>query len=78
MSFIPQPIIDAVAQYGPFPVGIIVGMYISRIAHKESIENIKEEKKDLREEKKELLKALENKEERLDTLHRQLTDKEDK
>ena len=78
MAFIPQAIIDTVAQYGPFPVGIFLGMCISHVAHKELVKNIKEEKKDLREEKKELLKSLENKEARIDTLHKQLIAKEDK
>jgi hypothetical protein len=60
---------NTIAEYGPFPIGIIVGMYFAKSAYSSAIKYLNEEKKELREEKKELRNTIEAQQKRIDILH---------
>jgi prefoldin subunit 5 len=61
-----------IAEYGPFPVGIIVGIILARGAYNKAFSYLDEEKKELRNEKKELRETIQAQQERIDKLHDQL------
>jgi prefoldin subunit 5 len=60
---------DTIAQYGEFPIGIVIGMFLTKSAYSDTIKYLNEEKKELREEKKELRKTISSQQTRIDTLH---------
>lgn len=64
-----EKIIELASQYGPFPVGIIVGLYIKELAEKRIFELARQEREAHSEEKKELSKLLEAQQARIDKLH---------
>jgi prefoldin subunit 5 len=58
-----------IAEYGQFPVGIIVGIYLARSAYNKALNYMNEEKRELRNEKKELQGTIEAQQQRIDILH---------
>lgn len=69
-------ILEVVAQYGPFPVGIMVGIWLSRWANAQLFNLMRRENDALRQEKKELLELIQAKETRIDLLHDKYLPKE--
>ena len=68
--------LDIAAQYGPFPVGIVVGMYIMKWAISMQLKSSEKEKGSLRKEKTELLEFVTAQQARIDKLHEKInTDK---
>lgn len=68
-------ILKQVVSYGPFPFGIIVGIWINRWSTSAVIKMAGEEKAAIREEKKELHGIITAKEARIDALHDRLLPK---
>ena len=64
--------IEIIAGYGPFPLGIIVGIFITNHVYSKIINLSEKEKEALREEKSALLEMLAAKEERIDKLHSEI------
>lgn len=60
---------NTIAGYGQFPVGIVIGIFLSRSAYNRALDFMNEEKKELRNEKKELQKTIQAQQLRIDTLH---------
>lgn len=60
---------STIAGYGPFPIGIVIGIYLARSAYSTALKYLNEEKKELREEKRELRKTIDAQQKRIDTLH---------
>jgi len=58
-----------VAEYGPFPLGIIVGIWLARGAYSQSLRYSEKEKAELREEKRQLRETIEAQQKRIDLLH---------
>jgi hypothetical protein len=69
MSELWGSIIKQVADYGPFPFGIIVGVWINKWSTSTVIQITKEEKDAIRKEKRELQGIIKAKEDRIDALH---------
>ena len=67
-----ETIANKVAEYGPFPFGIIVGIYIKELAEKKVYELMKQEREAHKEEKKELTALLKAQQGRIDILHKEL------
>lgn len=57
---------------GPFPTGILVGMWITKWSISQQLKFSEREKTALREEKKQLLKLIENQQKRIDKLHEKI------
>ena len=68
-------IIEKVSSYGPFPFGIIIGVWINRWSTSAVIKMAGEERAAIREEKKELHNIIKAKEARIDALHDRLLPK---
>lgn len=71
MDEILKTITEAIVTYGPFPVGIVVGILLARFAYHDAMKYINEEKNSLREEKKQLRDTIEAQQQRIDLLHQQ-------
>ena len=65
-------ILEVVAQYGPFPVGIVFGVMIKRWSDSELMKTLRAEIQTLRDEKSQLLDQIQAKELRIDALHDKL------
>lgn len=70
-----EKIIELVAQYGPFPVGIVVGIVIKNWSVDQLLKSTEKEKDALRKEKRELIDLVKVKEDRIDKLHSKLLPK---
>jgi len=68
--------IEIAAQYGPFPFGIVIGIFINQIAYHKTFAYVREEKKAYDEEKKELMKLIQTQQGRIDKLHETLYPKQ--
>jgi len=62
-------LIEAVAKFGPFPLGILVGIILARFAYRDALMYSEKEKTALREEKKQLRETVQAQQERIDKLH---------
>lgn len=68
-------IIDAIITYGPFPVGIIVGILLDRWSMSKYFKSTESEKHSLREQVKESQNLIKSKNDRIDKLHDQIEKK---
>jgi len=71
-----KTILDLAAQYGPFPAGIIIGIYIKQLAYRQTLEYMKEERSAYKDEKKALLELVQSQQVRIDKLHENLHPKQ--
>jgi hypothetical protein len=76
MPTFPPEIIEVVANYGPFPFGILVGVWIMKWAYAAQTEYIQRENAALRKEKLDILSLVTEKENRIDMLHDKLNEKQ--
>lgn len=58
--------------YGPFPAGIIVGMWLTKWSISQQLKYSEKEKDAIREEKKQALKLIESQQKRIDRLHEKI------
>lgn len=58
-----------IAGYGPFPFGIVVGIWLANRAYSQSLKYSEQEKSELREEKRQLRETIEAQQKRIDLLH---------
>ena len=65
-------ILPFAVEYGPFPLGIITGIFITRRVDNKILDMMQKEKEALRQEKKELLELIDIKDDRIEALHNQL------
>lgn len=65
-------ILDLAAQYGPFPVGIVVGMWIKQWGTKLYFQSTEKEKEHLRSQIKDLHDVVKSKDDRISKLHNDL------
>ncbi|MDD5759174.1 MAG: hypothetical protein PHI06_08830 [Desulfobulbaceae bacterium] len=68
-------ILGLVAQYGPFPFGVVVGIIIKSWSVDQFLKSAEKEKDALRKEKRELIDLVKVKEDRIDKLHGKLSSK---
>ncbi len=61
--------LELVAQYGPFPVGILIGMWIKSASMKMYFKSSEKEKDSLRKQGENLHDIIESKNERIEKLH---------
>jgi hypothetical protein len=61
--------IEIIAGYGPFPAGIIVGVWLARGAYNRALTYMEKITIELREEKKQLRETIEAQQKRIDLLH---------
>lgn len=61
-----------VADYGPFPLGIIVGIVLAKFAYSDALSYTQKEKDALREEKKQLRETVDAQQVRIDKLHNEI------
>jgi hypothetical protein len=64
-----QSFLEIVSQYGPFPVGIVFGVWISRWATKQQFEYMGKEIDALRKEREKIVDIVRSQESRIDILH---------
>ena len=67
---------DFLLKYGPFPSGIVVGMWLTKWAISKQLMYMDKEKMALRNEKKELMEYIKAQEKRIDQLHERLSSEE--
>lgn len=65
-------IVELAAQYGPFPLGIVVGISIKKWAFSKVLKLYEREKEALRQEKRELIELVKAKDVRIEKLHDKL------
>lgn len=68
-------IFQIVAEYGPFPIGIMVGIWMKKWVVSQLIAQSKHENDGLRKEKQALIELVQAKEDRIDKLHDKLEPK---
>ena len=66
-----QTIIDLAKEYGLFPAGIIVGIWLTKWATSKMLDLMESEKKGLREEKRELHEFIKSQQNRIDKLYKE-------
>ena len=64
-----EKIIEIVSSYGPFPFGIVVGIYLAKAAYDRATGYLHSEVSALRDEKKHLRETITNQQKRIDVLH---------
>lgn len=67
-----QVISDILKEYGLFPAGIMIGIWLTKWATSEQRKYMELDKKGFSEEKKVLLEVIESQQKRIDKLHKQL------
>jgi len=68
-----ETIAEILREYGPFPGGIVVGIWLTKWAVSKQFRYMESDKKQLREENKQLRGFLESQQKRIDSLHEKLT-----
>ena len=69
MPEIVSEVVRIVSGYGPFPFGILIGMWFASRAYRTALNYSDKEKDELREEKRQLRETIEAQQKRIDILH---------